>query len=362
MVKERISYIDLGAGIMILYMIMIHACSIAFGFELFGIDLEEITDISQLPAGTHAYIDANGIHSKSLRGIFPYLHFLMPWFFYKSGQFFTRREPLALLQKDTKKLLRPLIIWSLIGYVIYVFFCVLDGTFSIRQVTYRVLKTFFLEGYVQFNTPLWYLLTLLGVRQIANIILPEKGDRLYWLQIIAIILFGYILSFLCFCWDFRLKPQWIANGASGLAFFTMGYSLQKYETKYWLWIPCAIAFIACCIWGFSMVNMKSNTLLYECISQCYLLNMPECFAGIVVFNLACRAIAKYLPYVSWPFEKVGVFAMIIYVSHGILYKSIQKILYLYELTELRPYGLWIIVGVYILFLPLLCFLSTKIRN
>lgn len=357
MKQERISYIDLGAGILILWVILGHAISVAWGLQMHG--MWDVTDLSLLPKGVPAYLNAEGkVSIMSVWAYFPYLHFLMPWFFYKSGQFFSKRGIIDEWKKDWNKLAIPLLIWSALGYVLYVCFCYIEGTLSLRHVTYRVLKTFFLEGFIRLNTPLWFLFTLFGVRQIANVIFPIKGSKFYWAQCIAIILFGYVVSYAAFRYNHRLLPQWVANGSAGLAFFTMGYCLQKYETKWWLIIPCVIGYIACCIWGFPVILMKSNMLH----TGNYLINMPACLCGIVVFNLVCRLTAKYAPLLSRPFEYVGIYAMIIYVSHGLLYMSISKLLYDFDLVNLIPYTLWIILGSYAVFLPLFCLLYSKISK
>lgn len=357
MTKERISYIDLGAGIMILWMILTHAFASAWSFQMFG--LWDITDLSLLPKGIPAYLDAGErVRILPLYAAFPYFHFLMPWFFYKSGQFFSKRSIADEWKKDWSKLMLQFLIWSAFGYILYVVFCHIEGTFSIRQITYRVLKTFFLTGRIPINGPLWFLFTLWGVRQIANIILPKKESKYYWIQCISIIILGYIVSYAAYRYNHRLLPYWVGNGAAGLSFFTMGYCLQKYETKWWLIIPCVIGYLACCIWGFSVVSMSSNMLR----TGTYLLNIPECLCGIVVFNVLCRLVSKYLPFLSHPFEYVGIYAMIIYVSHGLLYQTISKILYDFELTNLMPYALWIILGSYVIFLPLFCYLGTIHRK
>lgn len=357
--SNRIPYIDLGAGIMILWVIILHAISVSLGMEWWGIDRSAITDLSQLPIGIHYYINPSGeIAPIPVMVWFPYLHFVMPWFFYKSGQFFVKRNQLDLVRKDSHKLLRQFIIWSAVGYVIFLVFCWMDGTLSWREATYRVMKRLFLEGHVNINIPLWFLFTIIGVRQIANIVLPQKDSKYFWLICFLVILFGYIVSYAAYRWNHRLLPYWVANGAAGLAFFTMGYSLQKDETKWWLLIPCLLIYLACCIFGFTIVGMRGNTLT----QGVYLLDMPTCLAGIVVFNVLCRLIAKHLRHFSLPLEIVGQFAMIIYVTHGIIYRSIAHLISFYELVSLMPYVFWIIVGAYILFLPLFCYLSTKIHH
>ena len=357
MTKDRISYIDFGAGIMILWMILGHAFGTAWGLQMYG--LWDVKDISLLPQGPPYYTKEDGtISILSFWAFYPYLHFFMPWFFYKSGQFFSHRSITEEWKKDWGKLMCQFLIWSAFGYMLYVGFCYIEGILTLRQISYRVLKTFFLEGHIQLNVPLWFLFTLFCVRQIANIILPKQDSRFYWIQCISVILLGYIVSYTAFRYNHHLQPLWVANGAAGLAFFTMGYCLQKYETKLWFIVPCLIGYIACCIWGFPVVGMRSNTLN----TGIYLLNMPACLCGIVLFNVLCRLISKYAPLLSRPFEYIGKYAMVIYVSHGLLYISIGKILVDFEMITLMPYTLWIILGSYIVFLPLLCVLNKRLFN
>ena len=342
---------------MILWMILGHAVSVSWNLQMY--DLWKVTDISLLPANVPIYFNAEGnICIRSVNAVYPFLFFFMPWFFYKSGQFFSHRSIVDEWKKDWGKLMRQLLIWSAFGYILYVGFCYIEGNFTLRQITYRVLKTFFLEGYIQLNAPLWFLFTLFGVRQIANMILPKQDSKYYWIQCIAIILFGYIVSYAAYRYNHRLLPQWVANGSAGLAFFTMGYCLQKYETKWWLVIPCILGYVSCYIWGFSVVGMKQNILT----TGIYLLNMPTCLCGIIVFNMLCRLISKYIPFISRFFEHVGIYAMIIYVSHGLLYRPIWYILKDFELTSLMPYALWIILASYAIFLPLFCVLSNRLNR
>ena len=354
MTQERISYIDLGAGIMILWMILGHAFSASHWMEIGLHELWNVTDASLIPEGVHAKIGPDGkIRAMGMSAYIPsVLFFFMPWFFYKSGQFFRKRSIKDEWKKDWDKLIRQFLIWSAIGYVLHITFMSINGVITLRNATYSVLRGFFLNGHIELNVPLWFLFTLFLVRQVANILLPQENDRYYWAKCAAIIVIGQLVAFGCYCTDFRLMPLWVANGSAGLAYFTLGYCLSKYETKWWLLVPCVLGYAACCIWGFPDVGMHSN----ECTSALkYILSLPGGVAGIVSFNVLCRYISKYLHYLSVPFEYVGKYAMIIYVSHGILYITIQRILNSFELTSLMPYTLWLILGAYVLFLPAFCY-------
>lgn len=129
---KRADYIDVGEGIMILWMITIHVLLSTYRLDSFAIS-ELSLNITTLKNGWGVYLP------KPPTVLFPYLHFIMPWFFYKSGQFFSKRDSYSLLVKDWKKLLTPFLLWSFVGYVFFVVFCCMDGSFSIRKVTLDVL-------------------------------------------------------------------------------------------------------------------------------------------------------------------------------------------------------------------------------
>lgn len=344
---------------MILWMILGHAFGMSHWMEIAFHELWDVTDVSLIPEGVHAQIGPDGkIQAMGMRAyIPPVLFFFMPWFFYKSGQFFRKRSIKDEWKKDWNKLIRQFLIWSAIGYVLHITFMSIDGSITLRKATYSVLRGFFLNGHIELNTPLWFLFTLFLVRQVANILLPQGTDRYYWTKCVSIIFIGQLVAFGCYCRDFRLMPLWVANGSAGLAYFTLGYCLSKYEMKWWLFVPCVLGYTACCIWGFPSVGMRAN----ECTSAItYLLSLPGGIAGIVTFNVLCRYISKFLHYLSLPLEYIGKYAMIIYVSHGILYRSIPRILTSFDLTSLMPYTLWLTLGSYILFLPAFCYFLPRL--
>lgn len=334
MTKERFSYVDLGAGVMILWMILGHAC-MAAGFVGEPFCRSGITDF-----------------------VPNFLFFFMPWFFYKSGQFFSKRGFREELNKDWTKLIRQFLIWSAIGYVSYLISLGVFNGLTFRNIVYLPIRHFVLGGVIDLNQPLWFLFTLFWVRQIANFVLPHDCDKFYWSKCTSIIIVAFSISFGLYLLNYRFFPEWFANGAAGMAFFTLGYCLQKFETNWWLLVPCLLGYIACCIWGFPAVGMRSNNCENAII---YLLNIPASFAGIVAFNLVCRYISKYLHYLSLPFEYIGKYAMIIYVSHGVIYGSMSWIIDSLNYNISYTCALWLILCSYLIFLPLFCYLSKKVH-
>lgn len=363
MADQRFKYIDFGAGLMILWMMIGHAVNQASLAEIVQSGLFGMTGVDALPEGLHARLGGDGsVNIIGLSYFIPnLLFFFMQWFFYKSGQFFSKRSIGKEWQKDWSKLIVQFLIWSAVGYVLYVVLLGFQGGLTMRKATYSIVRGFFLNGYIPLNFPLWYLFSLFVVKQVANIVLPQKEDRYFHLKCALLVLCSYAVGFGAYLWRHPFLPMWIANGSVGLAFFTLGYWLNRYETKWWLIMLCALVCIACCIWGvpdLSVINNSSRSI------SSYLLNLPAAFAGIVVFNGFCRLIAQYLPYVSVPFETIGKYAMIIYVTHGLFSEGIPTILATFDLVSLMSFRatFWLIVGAYIVCLPMFCYTHKKLNT
>ena len=352
MKEERLIYIDLGAGIMILWMIIYHAINMAWGYELN--EYWNLTDLSQLPDGLHAIMGSDGrIKKLNPCVIFPYLSFFMPWFFYKSGQFFDKRSVSDLLIKDSKKLLVTFLIWSAVGYVLLLLFESLDHTLTLRRATYSIARGLLLTGKIPINEPLWFLVTLFGVRFFANLTLPQKDDSKGWVKALGLAAIGYLIAYSAYRVNNYLLPLWVANGAAGYSFFVLGYELREYEKKWWVIAPCVIVYAICCFAGFQMVDMMYN----EIISGNYMLWMPVALCSIITFNAFCRLVAEYVS--LKPIEIVGRYAMPIYVTHLLIVLTVTFIIRFEKLTFFEPYLLWVILGSYAIFLPVFCRIPFK---
>ena len=109
---NRLSYIDLGAGVMLLYVVLSHSIATAGYFEIAYYDLWGVTDAALIPKGVHALIGNNGkIHAAGINYYMPDLFFfVMQWFFYKSGQFFSKLTIADEWKKDWHKLMNQFIL------------------------------------------------------------------------------------------------------------------------------------------------------------------------------------------------------------------------------------------------------------
>lgn len=338
---KRIPYIDIVAGIMILWMIFQHAMQSAWAIG------------SPSPGEMYAW---------NPNVWFPYLNFFMPWFFYKSGAFFRKRNIKDLMVKDNHKLTLTFLIWSLIGYVFYLILGVYAQTLTLREALYTLTRRFFFNGFIAINSPLWFLLTLIGVRFIANICLPNQSDPYKHYKCAAIVLSGAMIGFGCYIYDNPLVPLWVANGASGIAFFTFGYWLHCYENQKWFVIPCILGYVCSCVFGWNSVCMHINELL----EGLYLLWFTSALCGIVCFNVVCRHIYEWMTKITPPhysrtriLETIGKNAMPIYVTHSFVRFPIQTILETSNVSLSWQCVLVIICIGYALVLPIVCVLWNK---
>lgn len=138
--KSRERYVDAVAGIMIAWMILIH-CN---------------------------YFSETRLHFAKFLG------FYMPWFFYKSGMFFTPKESTFLIKKDAKKLLRYFIVYSFIGWGVWCVCGLTDGSLVFKECINDPVRQFLHHGSIQGNGALWFLLSLFIIRQLANVLLRKS--------------------------------------------------------------------------------------------------------------------------------------------------------------------------------------------
>lgn len=361
--KERISYIDFGAGIMILWMIIYHAIGTKWGVELRDILGTQAIPGMNLPDTT--CVDANGIIRKiNPCVVFPYLNFFMPWFFFKSGMFFKKMNWRTLWNKDKLKLLKKYVIWSTVGYVIFIMFRLFSGSLTLHEATYTILRGFLLTGRIPINAVLWFLLSLFVVRFVSNGILPSLNSKFYHIRCVFIVVIGGLVAYFAYRFNNRLMPYWIANCASGLAFFALGYWLKDFQFKNWLFFPSLLVYVTCCIFGFPYVIMMSNTL----VQSSYLLWIPASLCGIVVFNNMCRivcdVVCKFAPshIRVRPLELVGRFSMPIYVTHALIYESVAQIVLIFDKESIEHCVLWLTLVAYVMFLPIICWGAKQVRQ
>ena len=315
MKQQRIAWVDVASGILILWVMAFHAMNTS---KVFG--------------------------PVDVRVALPFLTFSMPWFYYKSGQFFNVDRGAAGIKKDVGKFVIPFLKWGMIGYIFYLVMHFISGTLTWKLATLNVLETFYIYGYIPINTPTWFILSLFLVRLCAYYLLKWKVSP------IGSMIGGVVIGYAFHCLSCPWLPFLIANVAMGVTFFMMGYCFNKFETNKWLIAVCLIGYLGFICLGNSIVGHHRNVLL----TGHFLLWPLFAYCGIVTFNNLCRLIANAFSRYIRPITFVGENAMTLLVSHALVYMPVV------HFSTLTP---WTTVGIifigYVFILVLIKFLKLK---
>lgn len=270
--RERVGYIDTAAGIMILWLLWYHAL-----WPLYKGDVLNIV---------------------------PYLFYFMPWFFYKSGYFFSPKPTREVVRSDAAKLLKQYVIWSIIGYVLYIvqlFFY--SDTITYREVLYSPIRNLIFIGAVPINRSLWFIPVLCIVHLLATVLNRETN-----LLIVGVI--SMLVAIALGLPNFTYMPRPVFATAWGLFFFCMGSYLRKYEQN----VAVIIISIVTVISTIAFTKIPTWYDMAQLPWYEYVGWFPASVAGCIVLNNICRWIDK------WPvsiFKWIGRHSMTFYVVQGI---------------------------------------------
>lgn len=308
--QTRIQYIDVASGILILWVMAFHAMNVS---KVFG--------------------------GEDVRVVLPYLTFSMPWFYYKSGQFFKSDRGVAGIKKDYRKFILPYLKWGAIGYIIYLGMHAISGDLSWQLATTDAAMTFYTYGYIPVNVPTWFILSLFLVRLISYCLLKWNVPP------VISMLGGIAIGFLFHWVNCPDLPFLIANVAMGITFFMMGYRFSGYETRKWLWALCTVGYLCFLLFGCSIVGHHRNILLVG-----HFLVWPVfAYCGIVAFNNLCRCLSAVGSRFLRPITFIGENAMTLLVAHALIY---MPVIYLSPLSPWETVGI-VFVGYVVILLPLL---------
>ena len=322
MATQRVRYVDVAGGILILWIMAFHALNMS---KVFG------------------DVDA--------RVALPFLTFSMPWFFYKSGQFFNTaascREGLA---KDARKLVVPFLKWSLAGYAVWLAMQAVSGTSSLQTALLSPLATFGTYGYIPVDVPAWFVLSLFFVRVISRYLISRSAAPV---AVIAVCVAGGFALHL----TGNPLPFYVPNILMGIAFFMMGYRFARYEGNRWLFIVCTAGYLAFLLVGCSIVGHHRNILL----TGYYLLWPLFAYCGIVTFNNVCRlvdaAVSRSARWIHRPIAFIGAHTMTLLMAHAFIYFPVT---YYSTLTPWQTVGI-IFAGYILVFTPVLLMKRKKQR-
>lgn len=204
------------------------------------------------------------------------LFFSMPWFYFKSGMFYKDKNLYDLIKADYKKLLTPYIAFILIGWCVFVILSILKGTFTPYDAFLKPLIQLGLLGSCSGNWPLWFLLTLFGIKFIYTA-LNKIFNSVYGKIFIGLI--GLFIAFMMYYLGVS-KFVYIASISLGLFFYMLGDLLRSKQYTNHLFIISAIIYLALAICIPSHIGFQRNVLEYGNYFVCVIASA----AGCVFFN------------------------------------------------------------------------------
>ncbi|MBO7577387.1 MAG: acyltransferase family protein [Prevotella sp.] len=232
-----------------------------------------------------------------LTDLFP---FYMAWFYYKSGMFYKERNWSDTLKNGYSKLIRPFLIFSVVGFVLYL---ILNGTVNWKLS----IKEFVMLGSFPGSQHLWFLVSLFLALCLFKLV------RNYWWAIAALcvllLLFHYnakkhLVGFPIF----GDIPYLWGNIMAGCLFMYCGYRLRKYQYLHFVFFVSLFLYAVMFMLCYSSVDMHTMNITVGGL-QWYLFSI----FGIVALNNLSKYIVKYV--VSQPLIYIGKYSLQFYIYH-----------------------------------------------
>lgn len=320
--KERLTYLDIAAGIMTIWVMVFHAIYPMYGTE----ELKVV----------------------------PWFYYFMPWFFYKAGMMFRPKAMRDELRNGWKKLIVTFIIWSFIGWLAHIGWHWFAGDLTPRVAFYSPLRSLVFAASMPLNGAVWFLPILFLVRVIGNWLL-NKNIRA------ELIILGSAISVLAIkLLHWRFMPVYISGTAWGMFFFASGYLLKRRETNKWIASIATALFVASLFTDIPSVYCKSGTPLIQ------VLWCPACVAGCITFNNICRILGKIVELAhsqGGVLQYVGKNALNFYVPHKIIFHlGFNLVIWYREEWYSTWQGLCIVLAAYAIILPIVNIIINRIHQ
>lgn len=237
--------------------------------------------------------------------IMSYLNFFMPWFFFKGGMFFKTKTEKDVFQGSFKRLISPYILWSLIGAVIYgIVSCFIEHTHTVTGYVKVVIYEFATEGSTSGNLPLWYLLSLFIIRNLANKVCKLK------VPIYIPIVFSFLIVALFHFADIHL-PLYFYYTLSGFFFYGIGIIMKDVSLNRYVQITAIFTFVLLSLFCKPIVDIRTNALT----EGFYLLWPVWSITGVLTINALFECLHLHKKSPISVLEYVGNNSMIFYVVH-----------------------------------------------
>lgn len=248
----------------------------------------------------------------------------MPWFFFKSGVVFKARPVREAIRSDLLRLIVPMVIWTVIGYLIEVPKLLIYDSAPLLKIILWPAYSFVMHGDTRGNDPLWFLFSLFVVK-VVMLFISQRTNAV----IFALVIFMSVLSYFFHAFDLML-PFGLSTVPLGLFFTTVGYVYGKINLRiqnYLAVIMFVVALSVACLYP-SYVDVHLNRLWYGNYFSYQLISILCILVLLSLLNLLNGARFHGL---MW----VGNRSMYFLVSHWPVF---TLVMYFFKLSGLQTSG------------------------
>lgn len=247
----------------------------------------------------HIQVEYDGL------GVYRYwnvlFHFFMPWFFFKAGMFHKIQEGFFVTaKKSSKRLLVPFLFFSAIGYLIVGLLYYLQHNLHVNFI-WSPITYLWKGGFILGNEPLWFLLSLFGVKTIYSLFLKN-------ISIECISTIGIVLAYVLYCFKLDL-PLWCGNISLGLFFYGVGYRLRYLQFS-WIFGTISLFLFA----TIAIINPSRIALVWNTSTGNYFLANLASICGCISINFLFRNLKIEWKWLSF----IGENSIILLVTHMII--------------------------------------------
>jgi len=315
MERERLKYFDFVSGLFMIQIIIMHILQFSENFA------------------------TSSVFSFIMHVSF----FFMPWFYFKSGYLYStpKNGSKVYFKSKAKSLLLPFVLFTLIGFVLYFPFEVMESNRSII----RILMS---PGFAMIrwgnggvgNQPIWFLLSLFLA--LAGFFLLDK------FKVKGLIILFPLIGYALYYFNLNLPlPLGLSNVFLGIFFLYAGYIFRNEieKSKYAkpiLWLSLIIYSVVQIFW-FSSLDMRINTVT----SGSYFVYLLSALCGLVLIY----AIGKKIDYVK-PINYIGENSMVYFVAHWPILFLVKNMMDLMNFKTTGYVFAWILTVVGFGLLPL----------
>ena len=319
--KIRNSNFDQVAGICIVFMIFTHICQLSY------------------QSGWPVYMKSLGI-----------FYFYMYFFFLKSGIFFHEKSIKECIYNNARHLLKPYLVYMLIGHIVHCVSLCLKGNISLYDVLVQPWIEMYSWGASLGNLPLWFLLCLFLVKVSFNIMMIYR-IKPFWVLLVSFSCATYLQHINMTINGYQI-PYTIGAAMMAMAIYAFGFMTKDFFKSgggLFTKVSFGLIFTLSIYIDSSSVEIRSNSCSSFCLPW-FLFSYIACMFLLRIFDLKHLAIPLI--------EQIGRNSMTYYVWHWILL-NITSILY-YGLGGKNNKVLWgLMVMSCIVSLPLIQYIKTK---